>query len=184
MCEELIPQAGAVNNMSDVPVTHDWPMAARYFFLTLPKNHNKHFEGKLTHAFYKFPIGFQGLDEAILYMNKIMDELECPQTSCILRDFRTKRERKKQTKAGRSEENEEIWQKREQAYQRYWNKDFTQPPFTAQSVVQIEVRYRQNASWQGTVTIIAPKSTKKENFRSVLELMNLIYSARPQILSE
>lgn len=52
-----------------------------------------------------------------------------------------------------------------------------QTPLLHKPQIQIEVLYRQNATWQGTVSLLRPFEPHKVSFRSALELMYLINSA-------
>lgn len=150
---------------------NELPTSARTFFLNITKSVNGHFCGEICNLFYADAIPFNGLDEAILRMNKILDELGCPQSSTELRSFQHS-----WTKGSRKREKETL-QESNQRYQQYWNKSFMQLPLSHRPQLQIDILYRQNATWQGTIVLMQSLERKKANFRSVLELLHLIRSA-------
>ena len=157
--------------------SNELPISARTFFLSITTAANGHFSGEICNLFYEDAIPFNGLDEAILRMDKILDELGCPQPSTKLRSFQrsgTKHSRKKE---------ETILQERNRRYQQYWNKDFMQSALSHRPQLQVEVLYRQNATWQGTIVLMQPLERKKANFRSVLELLHLIQSVHLELPS-
>ena len=147
-------------------------ISAHTFFLSITESANGHFCGEICNLYYEEAIPFDGLDKAILRMNMMMDDLGCPQAATELRCFESKRRQGSRQRFGESTRQE--W---EQRYRHYWNKKFMQAPLLHKPQIQIEVLYRQNATWQGTVSLLRPFEPCKVSFRSALELMYLINSA-------
>lgn len=108
---------------------------------------------------------FDDLTEAILFMNKLMDAIKMPPASNEMRQFIPVKDRKKC-------EYDETQQKPEGL--RHVSK--------SDSVFYIRVFYRKNSSWQGEVRWKEGK--KKLYFRSVLELLHLIWSVREEALKQ
>lgn len=102
-------------------------------------------------------------------MNQMMDELSSPQASTALRSFC---DRKKE-----AESEVALYQRREQILERYYEKEFMQSRLSRKPQIQIEVLYRQNATWQGRISLMRPFEPRCKCFRSVLELIHLIHSA-------
>ena len=146
------------------------PQSARSFFLNITESASGHFCGEISNLFYEDAIAFCGLDEAFLRMNEMMDELDCPQASTELRSFCGRK--KKEAKPS-----EAKYHRRELLFERYCGKEFMQSPLSHKPQIQIEVLYRQNATWQGRITLMRPFEPRRRSFRSVLELMYLIHSA-------
>lgn len=148
-----------------------FPFPARRFFITILHTENGHFCGEINNLFYEESIPFNGLDSAILKMDKMMDVLGSPQAATILRSFQPHKCRKQPVQGTNC-----LQQERERRYQYYLNKKFMELKTAHTPQIQIEVLYRQNTTWQGTVLFATAKNPRKENFRSVLELINLIHS--------
>lgn len=153
-------------------VPYPMPSSARTFFLRITDSANGHFCGEICNLLYEETIPFQGLDEAFLRMDQMMDELGCPQAATELRSFpRGKKQRADET------EHATIVEMRAWRCKRYWDKGFMQTVPFQKPQLQIEVLYRQRASWQGRLTLMWPAKPQEQSFRSVLELMHLIHSA-------
>ena len=147
-------------------------ISAHTFFLSITESENGHFCGEICNLYYEEAVPFDGLDKAILRMDEMMDDLGCPQAATELRRFESKRRQRSYRSL-----DENIRQEREQRYRHYWNKKFMQTPLLHKPQIQIEVLYRQNATWQGTVSLLRPFEPCRASFRSALELIYLINSA-------
>ena len=53
------------------------PMAARSFFINVKQDDKGCFYGTINEIFYQYEIEFQGLDDAILKIDSMLDELGC-----------------------------------------------------------------------------------------------------------
>lgn len=164
------PKQVPTENITPLHTCRTLPQSARSFFLNIEESDNGHFSGEIFNLFYEDAVPFHGLDEAILRMNQMMDELGSPQASTALRSFcdSTKEQ---------GESWEAMYQRREQLLERYCDKAFMQSPLSRKPQIQIEVLYRQNATWQGRIALMRPFEPRRKSFRSVLELMYLIHSA-------
>ena len=148
------------------------PSSACTFFLRITDSANGHFCGEICNLLYEETIPFQGLDEAFLRMDQMMDELGCPQAATELCSFpRGKKQRADET------EHATIVEMRAWRCKRYWDKGFMQSRLSRKPQIQIEVLYRQNATWQGRISLMRPFEPRCKCFRSVLELIHLIHSA-------
>lgn len=178
--EKIISQKEA--NTEQRYSSYTLPMAARCFCLHMTKVNDSHFEGEIRNLFFEEIVAFNGLDEAFLYMDRMMDELGCPQAGTILRDFRRK-QKKRQNHGKELAAEEQIQHEKELRFRQYWNKNFLEVSGTWKVSFKIEILYRQFSSWQGEITVLLPGRLKgkKQYFRSVLELMNLIWSAYQEI---
>ena len=119
--------------------------------------------GRIYHRFSNQPIPFLGVEGVLFSIEKLMDEWEYPQSTLKMRSF-----------AGVS-----LHQRRQPGMAR---KAINDPlAHTGQDATfVVHVKYRQNATWQGTVTW-ADKN-KQQNFRSALELLKLMDSAMDESL--
>ncbi|BCK81612.1 hypothetical protein MM50RIKEN_13750 [Vescimonas coprocola] len=166
------PKQGPAEKITPLRTCHTLPQSARSFFLNIKEMENGHFSGEIFNLFYEDAIPFCGLDEAILRMNQMMDELSSPQASTALRSFC---DRKKE-----AESEVALYQRREQILERYYEKEFMQSRLSRKPQIQIEVLYRQNATWQGRISLMRPFEPRCKCFRSVLELIHLIHSVYQQ----
>lgn len=161
------------------------PMASRCFYLHMNQIYDKHLSGVIRNLFFKGALPFNGLDEALLYMNRMMDEFEeSGDSSEELRDFRTDRKKQIGSYAENRTMPEKMHQEREERFCEYMDKSCLDGPDVWNASFKIDIRYRRFNSWQGEITVLLPGRLKgkKECFRSVLELINLIRSAYKEIL--
>lgn len=108
-------------------------------------------KGRLYHLMIDGEVPFHGFIDFLLAMESILDQLNFPQPFNAERSFR--------------------------------RVDKTLPPIRSENLEQrgrlatfsLKVIFRQNASWQGTVTWL--EEGREESFRSVLELGMLLNSA-------
>ena len=149
------------------------PASARAFFIKVNSISEEGIKGEIRHLFFEKEVCFYGLDDAILKMDSMMDQLDCPQASTILIDFNG--EYKKWKKRQGSEEQDD--KKELPEFQQYWDEKIFQPVSPGMPCYLISVMFRQNSSWQGEISWCEPKErVKTVHFRSVLEMMHLIWS--------
>ena len=107
--------------------------------------------GRVYHPYLPSGAEFKNLMQFLLVMEDLLDKLQFPQSFTAHRSFRMQPE----PAPPRPSENE---------------------PHTGKiATFSVRVIFRQNASWQGSVTWL--EEGKEENFRSVLELVLLMHSA-------
>lgn len=120
-------------------------------------------EGKIFCGYKDFnSIEFKDLHELTIKIDKIMDLIKCPESTINGREFK---------------DNDEIYfSKREIREAKIAMRKFDTNSEKGQKATFIlQIRFRQNASWQGTVKWVEKKKTL--NFRSALELIKIIDSA-------
>ena len=104
--------------------------------------------GRLINPFYAEAKPFHGMVQLISLIENICDELNFPEQTLEMRDFNGFGERMKLTEC---------------------NKNNSESVITRFNIC---LHFRQNASWQGSLSRLEHKETA--NFRSVLELIYLI----------
>lgn len=111
---------------------------------------------------------FQGIISLINGMNELYDRFQYPQETHELRSFqRRSRNPKKRNDEQGSETTVEL-QETDQVVS-------LQDEMGRQATFVICIRYRQNATWQGTIQWIEAK--KQQTFRSTLEMIKLMDDA-------
>lgn len=153
------------------------PMAARSFFINVKQDEKGCFYGTINEIFYQYEIEFQGLDDAILKIDSMLDELGCVQASTELREF-NKKQKKQDYNNLTVKERIEI-EKKCNTHIQYKNiEDLNKDMQEQKNCFIVDVLRRQNSSWQGKITWrIQSGKSQKECFRSVLELLKLIRSS-------
>lgn len=147
---------------------HGWP-----FMLVLEENSSMQETGMIYQFHTGCSVRFSSLAEAILLMERRMEEMQLPKTVGSLRSFSTllgetismKQEEKPEGTGTGSRCRE--WEPASYVFQA-----------NRRAVFYIYVFYRQNSSWQGE--IIWKERGEKRYFRSVLELLNLLDCACPK----
>lgn len=137
------------------------PDGASLFLLMVRRDHCGRAEGYVYRPSQKQSAGFFDLGEAILIMEELLNRDEEAEENKRLRSF----------EGGESVSRQEgisLTERELQAFQRH--------PETI--VFRIRILYRQNSSWQGEISDCR-EPTKTCFFRSVLELISLIQSAKP-----
>ena len=107
--------------------------------------------GRVYHPYLPSGAEFKNLMQFLLFMEDLLDKLQFPQSFTAHRSFRMQPEPAPPLPS----ENE--------------------PHAGKIATFSMRVIFRQNASWQGSVTWLEEKT--EENFRSVLELVLLMHSA-------
>ena len=135
-----------------------------------------HYYGTINQAFFEKEVLFYGLDDAVLKIDDMLDELRCPQASTELRAFD---EKKKPDLSTWTVEERIEEEKKKNLHTQYRSIETLKKDAKNQlNCFVIDIMYRQNSSWQGSVTWRNySKRPKKEYFRSVLELLKLIQSS-------
>lgn len=121
--------------------------------------------GCLYSEYYKKCVRFKSEMEMLNAMQDLFDSVDFPQTLFESRSFFGKKSRKTIVKA------EAIMQDKLQ--------DLMQ---NSKTTFVVNVQYRQNATWQGTITWAEQNRTK--HFRSALEMLKLMEEASNQGASE
>lgn len=113
--------------------------------------------GRLYHGYSQEPQSFENVVQLIRYMADFYDSIRFPESSVVLREFTSEKRAM-----------EELHEK-SMEYQQLMEQNGICATF------HIFVKYRQNATWQGSVNWVEKK--EKQQFRSALELLKLIESA-------
>ncbi len=132
------------------------PLEARRFFLNIIQGADGSFYGSIRQIFSETEYRFNGLENAVLKIDRILDESGGIQVSEELRSF-----------GGKvcSEEDVHVT-------------DGMTKKVRRENSFLVDIMFRQHSSWQGTLTWLNHAETlPKENFRSVLELLRLIQSS-------
>ena len=106
--------------------------------------------GRFYNPSSKNGIAFHGITSFLLEMEQLLDRMELPKSFTAPRTF-----------AIPSPQDSEPPPE--------------QPPQGSLATFRLRILFRQNASWQGSVTWV--EGRQAQSFRSVLELMKLIHSA-------
>lgn len=131
---------------------------AAIFLLCIDEKDGSNLSGRLFHPYHNMACEFTDLTNAVLQMDKIMNELEIPQAATMLREFPSKGSKKTH-----------MW-KEDERDGTQWIYGQTEKMKGSHATVSIQVHYRQHSSWQGE----AVWNQKKVCFRSVLELLHLL----------
>ncbi len=104
--------------------------------------------GTLKNPYYGREISFGSATELLMAVDSMLDSLDCPQAAMASRQFRSK------------------------PAMTLWTEHRHQDPILA--VFKLNVVFRQNASWQGTLTWV--EQAEQMSFRSVFEMLKLMDS--------
>lgn len=156
------------------------PLTARSFFINVNLDEEGRFYGTISQIFYERDVTFSGLADAILKIDNMLDELGCVQSSTEIRGFNN--EYCKAYRAAYSrlpkEERIKIEKLRNTHVQYREINELKENARVQRNCFIVDIMYRQHSSWQGKITWRNhSKRPKKEYFRSVLELLNLISSS-------
>lgn len=118
--------------------------------------------GELKGRFYNPHLGegksFRSLVQFLKEMEELLDDMNFPQSFTASRSFASPPEHKRGSPPGNQSRHGDL------------------------ATFAVRVIFRQNASWQGSVTWLG--QGKEQSFRSVLELVLLMDSALTEVLSE
>ncbi len=116
--------------------------------------------GKIYNQYQEEPMAFTGMLEAIKKIESFLDAMDFPQRSMVPRTF----DKKEITADGYGKR-----PKRGEIMDNLESKNGEEGTFI------VQIKYRQNATWQGQV--VWAEQNKKVYFRSALELLRLIDGA-------
>lgn len=122
--------------------------------------------GKFYHCFSDEPVVFKTSLGMINSLDKVMDMIDYPQNTTKSRIFKA---------IGLNEAN------KVKELRKIMSETDVMKNRGEKSTFIVEIKYRENATWQGTVKWV--EENKEQNFRSALELIKLIDSAS-EFLSE
>lgn len=108
-------------------------------------------------------IPYQGILSLLNSLDGICDAIGYPQSTHQLRSFMPERQERKMETPEEAETMDEIVRREKEE------------PRGAAATFVVQVRFRQNATWQGSIKWV--DSGKSRNFRSTLELINLMEGA-------
>ena len=116
--------------------------------------------GRFYCYYSKDPIFFRSIHELFRYMERFMNELNFPQSSTELRTIRRQNSRNQQN------------EKKESLFTEVSNREQILEQRESIDTLAVYVRYRQNATWQGSVYHM--KNNEREDFNSELDLLKII----------
>ena len=122
------------------------------------ESHASEISGRLYHGYSQEPQSFENVVQLIRYMADFYDSIRFPESSVILRKFTSEKRAM-----------EELHEKSVE-YQQLMEQSGICATF------HIFVKYRQNATWQGSVEW--PEGRRRVNFRSVLELGEMLLETK------
>lgn len=123
------------------------------------------FYGTIWNPLYPDGQKFYGVLQMTTLMEAVFDRLSFPLQFQALRSFRPQG----------AENEQKSEQKKDEEAQLYMDNLVFETKRGERATFVIQVQFRQNASWQGTITWSEKK--KSQRFRSTLELIKLIDSA-------
>ncbi|MEG0997839.1 MAG: hypothetical protein RSB05_05420 [Clostridiales bacterium] len=123
---------------------------------------DKMLQGIASFGIDKKSMVFQNIISVILAFDSFIDSQNFPQASTERRTFNNHKLSKKEVLS--MEKNNEVK-----------SNHIGKPPIDDKAVFIVEVDYRQNATWQGSVVWV--EANEKKQFRSALELIMLMTSA-------
>ena len=135
--------------------------------ICIEKKESGDYIGKIWHQYSDEPIDFDGVSEMLTLMDDLYDEWDFPQRGLEKREFH----KSKDIELGSGDPNNlliDIIQE-QCGVRNIQNKKGTLGTF------MVQVKYRQNATWQGVV--IHSESNTKEDFESAMSLVNIIDNA-------
>lgn len=130
------------------------PNAYRFIHIAADGFEDRILKGRLYHESWEGGRAFGGLSEMIMVLEKLFDEIHYPVKSVDYRNFSGKYRELK----GETGETGELPSLPEQKGKKA---DFT-----------LHVKYRYNATWQGTITNLG--TGERESFLSLMELMDIL----------
>ncbi len=115
--------------------------------------------GRLWDHFHECPRQFESAADLLRKIDEMMNEIDFPQESTVVRSFDPPAQREgPKHRNGKEVKNMTIQDER-----------------GGQATFIVQIKYRQNATWQGDV--VWAEQNRKVYFRSALELMKIIDSA-------
>ena len=132
--------------------------------ICIEKKESGDYIGEIWHQYSDDSIDFNGVSEMLTIMDDLYDEWDFPQRGLEKREFYRSRE----IETANEEQEELVIDKIQEKFgvRNIQNKSGT---------IIVQVKFRQNATWQGTV--IHSETNKKEDFESAMRLVSIIDDA-------
>ena len=127
--------------------------------------------GRFYCYYSKDPIFFRSIHELFRYMERFMNELNFPQSSTELRTYEDKQQKPARFKEALNHLNNMSYEKRI-SFTEVSNREQILEQRGSIDTLAVYVRYRQNATWQGSVYHM--KNNEREDFNSELDLLKII----------
>lgn len=116
--------------------------------------------GKWHNPFLPHPVRFESVMQLLCGMDALYNELSFPQPSFCPRSWRDDAQQRDRCR------------KRQKEVKRYMSDEIFKEKWGGKATFVVQVQFRQNATWQGTVTWAEKNETR--HFRSTLELLRLM----------
>ena len=116
--------------------------------------------GRWYNPFLPHPVRFESVMQLLCGMEELYNELSFPQPSFCPRGWRDDARQR------------ERCRKRPKEVKRYMSDEIFKEKRGEKATFVVQVQFRQNATWQGTVTWAEKSETR--SFRSTLELLRLM----------
>lgn len=117
--------------------------------------------GRIYNIYMPEPVRFTTMFYCISVMDKFFDNIAFPQAYCDVRTFHQQPKKK--------------YQQHKSEVQQYMSEEILLNEQGKKATFMIQVQFRQNATWQGTITWMDEKKT--QHFRSTLEMIKLMDGA-------
>lgn len=135
------------------------PNGATRILVCMDAPHNAELCGHWYNPFLPAPIEFQSVLQLLCGMEEFYNRLSFPQEACCCRSFHR-------------DGLQPVRQKKNREVRRYMSDEVLKEKHGEKATFVVQVQFRQNASWQGTVTWAEQNETR--HFRSTLELIKLM----------
>ena len=119
-------------------------------------------KGRLYNYYSKDAAEFENEYQLLMLMEKVMEDINYPQSAVIMRDYKDKKTK------------DQVFQK--ELPPKVMDQEEILGKRGKEATFVVYVQYRQKATWQGEVVWVEENKTR--NFRSALELLKLIYNAQ------
>lgn len=128
--------------------------------------------GEIYNPYIRRPIAFSGIATLLEGLEKVINTLDFPQAYEEHRTFRNISSRSRRMPP----------RKKERSLTRYMDEQTFETKVGKQATFIVQIQFRQNATWQGTITWSEKK--KIQHFRSTLEMIKLMDDAIEQAKME
>lgn len=135
------------------------PNGATRILVCMDTPRNMELCGQWYNPFLPSPVHFQSVLQLLCGMEEFYNRLAFPQEACCCRSFH-------------HEVPQPVRQKRDREVRRYMSDELLKEKRGEKATFVVQVQFRQNASWQGTITWAEQNETR--HFRSTLELIKLM----------
>lgn len=136
-----------------------WYVAPNLINICVDRNQDQDIAGRIYHGFADEPVHFSSAGNMMIQIDTLCDRIGYPQSAVVARSFKERGHReKKKEEAEKMRKPEEILKQNGE-----------------EATFVLHIKYRQNATWQGSVTWA--EENVRRDFRSALELLKLIDSA-------